>query len=269
MPLILNFHGGGGSPEGQKETSQMDKTSDEKGFIVAYPQGSGKNPRLKRRRFWNPGSGPDGMISEDPTLNSIDDYAFVNESIDILEQNLNIDSRRIYATGFSNGGILSHGLACRLSHRIAAIASVAGPYWTYEKNCKPKRPVSILHFHGTADRCAPYLGGPSQCHGKISRSKPREFRSAKDSVKIWQNINQCPSKAKIIYQKGKAICFSYGPCNKDTEVILCSIKDAGHTWPGGKAYGLPGMDVGETSKDINANEFMWNFFKKNPLPKNS
>ena len=90
-------------------------------------------------------------------INKIDDVEFTRKVLDDLATTATIDSKRVFATGMSNGGIMSYRLASELSDQIAAIAPVGGPMGT--DTCKPKRPVSVIHLHGTDDEPAPFKGG--------------------------------------------------------------------------------------------------------------
>ncbi|MDD2689073.1 MAG: hypothetical protein PHT41_02855 [Candidatus Omnitrophica bacterium] len=262
--LILNFHGGSGSPQGHRKITQMDNTSDKEGFIIAYPRGTRPDADTKKilQRFWNPGKGPAGYFNV--KISHIDDIGFVDKMLDDIESKFNIDKMRIYATGFSNGAGLTYALACNLSNRIAAIAPVGCPFWNFPESCNPQRPVSIIYFHGTSDKCAPYNGGPSGCEAGIA-SSGRVFISAQDTINIWKEKNGCSGSQEITYQRGEVTCKTYKQCNQGAEITFCEIKDGGHTWPGGLPYKLPGSDVGKTTYDISADDAMWAFFKRHTL----
>ncbi len=265
-PVVINFHGGGGSAEGHPKLTKMLEKSDRAGFIAVHPQGTGKDLKIRYKRFWNPGSGPTGPFNTNPIFAQVDDVGFVNKMLDHLESKFNIDKKRIYATGLSNGGIFTYKLACDLSHRIAAIASIGGPFWGSYENCKPSKAVSVLHFHGTSDVCAPYQGGTPHCEAGIA-SKGRIFPSIEETISVWRQINHCPMQAKVVFQKGEVTCQTFAPCDQESEVTLCTIEGGGHTWPGGLPYRIPGFEIGVTTYDINANDFMWEFFKRHPLEK--
>ncbi|KXK14629.1 MAG: phospholipase/carboxylesterase [Chloroflexi bacterium OLB14] len=148
--LVLLFHGGGGNAENQQRTSGFNELANKEGFIVAYPNGTGKFS--DKILTWNGGICC-GYASE----NQIDDVGFIRALVTELQTQYNIDSKRIYATGFSNGGIMSYRLACEASDLFAAIAPVSGTQ-NFEA-CKPSEPVSLIHFHGTDDTHLPYNGG--------------------------------------------------------------------------------------------------------------
>jgi polyhydroxybutyrate depolymerase len=244
----------------------MNEKADSADFIVVYPAGTRRdsNPDKPFKRFWNPGNGPRGpyYASSDP-ISKIDDIGFVEKILDDLESKFNIDKKRIYATGLSNGGVLTHLLACKLSHRIAAIAAVAAPFWNFPEDCNPERPIPVILFHGTADVCAPYYGGISQASSNEA-AIDRDFISAEETVYIWLKKNNCPKTPKITYKKGEVVCKTYGPGDDGVEVTLCTIEGGGHTWPGGRPYAIPGINIGKTTFDINANDAMWDFFEKHP-----
>lgn len=252
-PVVLNFHGGGGNSKLQRNASQMDSVSDRKGFITVYPQGTNKKFKLYAGYTWNAGTCC-GWAKK----NNIDDVAYTAALLDDLSKILNVDGKRVYATGVSNGAMMCYRLACELSDRIAAIAPVSGPMQMLQ--CKPKRPVPIIHFHGTKDEFVPMAGGkgPRSFRGQF-------FSSVKDTLQIWLRINGLDREKPKIIRKGDAIVERYGPTKNGMEVVLWKLEGAGHTWPGGK-FGLIGeKTLGKMNTDINASEIMWEFFQKHPL----
>jgi len=228
MPLILNFHGGGGKAEGHRRITQMNHTADKHGFIVVYPRGTKAKGKFKRKlSFWNVDPGPTGAFHEREELKNVNDVAFVNAMLNDLEGRFSIDKKKIYATGFSNGAILSHFLGCQLSERIAAIAPVSGPFWTEPVDCQLTRPIPVMSFHGDADTFAPFQGGQPSCEQGIQ--KPRNFPSVLSSVEIWREKNQCSKESRITYQNGDTTCITYDSCADDSEVTFCKIAGGGHT----------------------------------------
>ena len=148
-PVVLIFHGGGSNAEQMIRFCGLNEKADQQGFIAVYPRGTG---RFERLLTWNGGNCCGYAQS-----NKVDDVAFVRALLDDLATVANIDPKRVYATGMSNGAIMCYLLASELSDRIAAIAPVAGPMGT--EMCSPKRPVPVIHFHGTDDQFAPFNGG--------------------------------------------------------------------------------------------------------------
>jgi polyhydroxybutyrate depolymerase len=148
-PVVINFHGGGSSAAGQQAYSRMDAVADRQGFLVVYPNGTGRIADLLLT--WNAGACCGYALD-----NKVDDVGFVRAVIDDLETHASIDRARIYATGLSNGAMMSYRLAAEAPDLIAAIAPVAGALaFPFE----PKRPIPILHIHSVDDTRALYQGG--------------------------------------------------------------------------------------------------------------
>jgi polyhydroxybutyrate depolymerase len=222
-PLIVNMHGLGSNALEQEIYTAFNNVGDTAGVILAYPNGINGT--------WNVSSGT-----------GTDDVGFISALIDTLNYQYKVDLNRVYATGMSMGGFMSYRLACELSDRIAAIASVTGLQAFYP--CDPDRPVPIAHFHGTADPVVPYSGVPATISGWVSHNLCPTDPVITDLPDIDTNDN---STVTVYY---------YGPCEDSTEVILYSIINGGHTWPGASII------IGITNQDINASNEIWNFFKK-------
>lgn len=269
MPAVFVFHGGGGSPEGMVGISGMNAVADENGFIAVYPRGTRRDLGSGQyNRLWNVEEGPSGAYyNKGDVISTIDDVGFFGAMLDDLEGRFSVDANRVYLAGLSNGGMLSHLLACRYSDRIAAIAPVAGPFWNYPDECAVSRPVSVMYFHGTTDPCAPYEGGLVGCSSAAAGdTAQRVVISAEETVGIWREKDGCPEESATTYQNGGATCRTYS-CERGSEVAFCSIEGGGHTWPGGgPRQSIPGMSLGEISQDISASEEMWKFFEKHPMP---
>jgi polyhydroxybutyrate depolymerase len=139
----------------------LNEKADEAGFLAVYPNGTGE----KRSLTWN-GGNCCGYAVE----NQVDDVGFVRALLDDLEKVVTVDPSRVYATGISNGAIMAYRLASELSDRIAAVAPVAGPMGT--ATCSPRRPVSVMHFHGTDDQFAPCR----RAGGRGASSRPKSTR---------------------------------------------------------------------------------------------
>jgi polyhydroxybutyrate depolymerase len=250
-PVVLIFHGAGTNADITVPFTGLNRKSDEAGFVAVYPNGTGAGIFLT----WNAG-GRKGKFAE----NAPDDVKFVGKLLDDLGTVVNVDSKRVFATGISNGGMMCYRLAAELSDRIAAIAPVAGAMAIEE--AKPKRPVSVMHFHGKSDNMVPF-GGPNQKTPKFLT-----FKSVEESISIWRQINECPEEAKITDfpdQKNDGTTAQqkcYGPGKDEAEVILIEIENGGHTWPGEKS---PISFIGKSTLDISANDLMWEFFQKHSM----
>jgi len=237
-PVVLNFHGLSEPPDTQALFSGMSTKANTAGYLVVYPAGTG-----------NPISWNAGTCCASAAQAHVDDVGFVRALLDALSSKLCIDSHRVFATGMSNGGMLTHRLACELSDRIAAFAPVAGDL--VSSPCNPPRAVPILHFHGTADTYVPYTGSPSI-----------GFPPVPDMMAAWAARDGCAATAQDSFSNGDTHCQSWPGCSAGAEVVLCTVEGGGHTWPGG----LDVPTLGKTTTDINADDKMWEFFQKHVLP---
>lgn len=260
-PLLLVFHGGGsGKDTTPAVTCATGDVADARclnrlaalgpeRYVVVYPQGF--------LGTWNAGNccGP-------AMRNGIDDVAFVARLLDRLEADFGVDPARVYATGISNGAMLSHRLACELSDRIAAIAPVAGGIGIPDAECRPERPVPVLEFHGTADQNYPYEGGVG---GGIS---PTDFIGIPETIAGWVGRDGCsgdfdearlpdapPEDGTTVFQD------THADCRAGTEIVLDRIEGGGHTWPDGSPA-LAQAGLGIVSRDVNANQAMLDFFAR-------
>lgn len=253
FPLVLACHGGASDARMMVTFSGLNDKADEAGFLVAYPAGTGQ---LERLLTFNGGNCCGYAMT-----NKVDDVAFVRALLRDLDQNARVDSQRIYATGMSNGAIMAYRLASELSDRIAAIAPVAGPMGT--ETCSPTRPVPVLHFHGTDDQFAPFKGGKG-----LKSISQTEFFSVEHSVRAWVKANGCKEEPTVVkeptkVEEGTAIVRkTYGGGKNGAEVVLIIIEGGGHTWPGR----TPKLAfLGKSTRNISANDVMWEFFKKHPM----
>ena len=251
MPVVLALHGAGMSGKTMMAVFGFNKKADDCDFIVVYPNGSGLGGLVLT---WNAG-GVRGM--EGPWAN---DVAFIAKVLDDLSGVARIDQKRIYATGMSNGAMMCYRLAAELSDRIAAIAPVAGTMAV--DRCDPKRPVPVLHFHGTADNIIPYHG--------LAKGQPMliTVRSVPTTVETWAKIDGCPETPQVEelpckIDEMKVVKKTYGPGKQDAEVVLFVIEGGAHTWPGRHS---PVKLIGKSTLNISANDLIWDFFEKHPMP---
>jgi len=257
IPVVLCFHGGGGYPGAVRYQTDFDEIADDGRFIVVYPAGH-HNIWKDRLLFWNDGR----TAKNDPTFNDIDDVGFVSMLLDDLATFFNIDENRTYATGISNGAMMCYRLAAELPDRIATIAPVGAQRAVGEYEQMPSRPISIIHFHGIMDEWAPYYGGsPPSSFFKTDFKQP-----VPETIQSWISYNECPSEPSDTYRIGNATCVRYGPGLNNTEVVLWTLEDGGHTWPGGEKVKSEedylGVGTGPINQDISAMELIWEFFEQ-------
>lgn len=260
MPLVIALHGKGGNAESMILITRkgFNKLADKDGFLMVYPNGIGLN--------WNDGR-MDDETNDRAHRENIDDVGFISVLIDLMIKDYNIDPRRVYVTGISNGAIMSYRLACELSHKITAIAPVDGniPYLLFP-GCSPARPISVLAINNVDDPLVPFEGG--DIYGTFPRVKLGKVLSADESINFWVKRNNCSPEPVVTEepdtdpQDGTRVTRkNYSNGTDGTEVILYAIEGGGHTWPGGIQYKPVGI-IGKTCRDIDANEIIWSFFKK-------
>ncbi len=255
IPLVFAFHGFTETATAIKNYSDFDKVADTAGFAVVYANG------LQNR--WNVGYQTTAASEED-------DLGFVNAMIDYMITNASrcdsnicaeIDTSRIYACGMSNGGFFSYHLACNLSRRIAAVASVTGSMTpaTFD-TCFPTRPIAVFELHGTSDNIVPYNGG-----GQSSS------KSVSDVLDFWVNHNGCTGSSvqtnlpDVNTNDGCTVeSYQWSNCANATEVLHYKIVGGGHTWPA-MTNNLPEILVGKTNRDVHGSEEIWRFFNRHFL----
>ena len=253
VPVVLAFHGATSNARLMELFCGLSDKADQEGFLAVYPNGTGNQPNVLT---WN-GGDCCGYAKN----NQVDDVAFVHALLDDLAQVAPVDPAWIFAAGMSNGAQMVYRLAAEMADRIAAVAGVAGPMGLIE--VRPARPISVLHFHGTEDHFAPYQGGIGQrsIYGA-------NFQSVEHTVGVWVEANQCPLTPKVEFFPDKVgdgtviWCKTYGPGKEGSEVVLVVVEGGGHTWPGRPP--LPAQ-LGKSTADIDANAWIWEFFKRHPL----
>jgi polyhydroxybutyrate depolymerase len=245
---VFIIHGGLGTAQGMIPITGFNTQSDKSGFIAVYPNGSG---RLDDQFLtWN-----GGQCCGYAQQQNVDDVGFFRQLIKDLATIITVDPKRIYATGLSNGAIMSYRLACELADQIAAIAPVASTQNI--DACQPGQPVSVIHFHGTADTHAPYDGGVGSKSLTTLNHAP-----VKDTIAFWAKQNGCPAQP-VREHSEHIIHDSYAPCQQSTAIELYAIESGGYAWPGGEAW-WEGAD--QPTQEISATALIWEFFAAHPNP---
>lgn len=234
--LVISLHGAGGWPALQRDLSRWNELADREGFIVVYPAGRDTaGPRIWR------------MTGEH-------DPQYIADLIDKLSVEHNIDRRRIYANGLSNGGGMSFALSCRMPDRFAAIGMVGAALLLPPTWCKSTEAMPMIGIHGLRDTMAPYHGGPSWIAPAFAPFLP--FGAA------WARRNRCAAGAQDVELRDGVTRREYKQCANDAAVVLYTLRDGGHTWPGGAE--LPEWFAGKTIHDFDATAEMWRFFEQHP-----
>jgi polyhydroxybutyrate depolymerase len=248
LPVVLNLHGGGGNAKIARVQSQMDRTSNQYGFIVVYPEGTSS---IDKYYTWNA-----GICCAYSVVKNIDDVGFIKTLIDELPQQFAIDSKRVYATGMSNGGMMAYRLACEIPDKVAAVSSVACSMGV--KGPSPSRPVPIMEIHGMKDPNAPYYGGVGA--NAISKVQHRPVREV---IAWWCSVNRCQTRPTGTITAADYTMENYDPGagRPGAPVILYSLLEGGHTWPGGIDV-TPNSGTGKHIASFNSNVVMWEFFRQ-------
>lgn len=237
-PLVFNFHGYTSNNTEQMGYGDFRPIADTAGFLIVHPMGT-LDPNTSQP-YWNANWG-----------GTVDDIGFTEALIDSIAAEYSINEDRIYSTGMSNGGFMSYTLACELSNKFAAIASVTGTMNVNQNNtCNAQHPTPVMEIHGTSDPTVPYNGNTTMM--------------PTDSVfNYWVDFNNCTGPllntqiADINLFDGSTVThLLYKGGDNGVEVELYKINNGGHTWPG--AY----FGFANTNYDIDASLKIWEFFAK-------
>ena len=222
LPLLVALHGGFGRGVQFEENSGFDGLAEANQFIVVYPDGISIVGNVDSR-VWN-GGGCCGPAQQEKQ--NVDDVTFISMLIDHLASTQPVDRNRVYATGHSNGAIMSYRLACELSDKIAGIAVQAGTLFV--EKCTPTRPVSVLEIHGDADENVPINGGQGKGFSKA------DFPSPLVGVKKLAAHDRCPPDARGTQDPANADVTTqiWQPCDAGTAVEFITVHSANHAWMG-------------------------------------
>lgn len=243
-PLVIMLHGYSASGVLEEAYFQLTATSDAQTFLYAYPDGT-KDPQ--NNLFWN----ADDACCDFYSI-AVDDVAYVNAIIDDVSSKYDVDPKRIFVVGHSNGAFMSHRLACDSSDRIAAIASLAGAVWDDPSRCNPSSKISVLDIHGNADSTISYDGGVVAGGGTY----PSELQT----MSTWAAKNGCSGALTPTGQTydvdstlpgNETVESAYAGCPSGVDVKLWTIQGGAH---------IPGLNTPTWG------ELIWSFFKAHPKP---
>jgi polyhydroxybutyrate depolymerase len=240
VPLVINIHGLGSNANEQMVYGNFTAIADTANFIVVHPNGTEDG---QGQTFWNSFSSL-----------GVDDVGFISAMIDHVSSQYNIDENCIYSTGMSNGGFMSYYLACNLSERIAAIASVTGSMVIgLPESCNAQHPTPVMEIHGTSDGVVPY-------NGSII-SEP-----INDVVDFWVSYNNCNPVAEfsevpniVSSDNCTAEHYVFTDGILGSSVELYKVIDGDHSWPGAI------ININVTNMDFSASTEIWRFFRKYKL----
>lgn len=249
LPLVLVLHGGGGNAAITEAMTGFTAKARREGFIVVYPQGSGR--RADILLTWNA-----GHCCGYAMQHGIDDIGFIDALLDTLEARYPVDPRRIYVTGMSNGGMMAHRLGIELADRIAAIAPVVATVFGEERT--PQSPVSALMINGALDEHVRVQGGPPG--GRFSRAwDGTPTRPVLQQARFWATADHCQAPPRF-ESAAPLEHWSYA-CPAGRAVELYVVGDSGHAWPGGRRGNRRGDSP---SRSLDATSIIWQFFAAHP-----
>ncbi len=268
LPVVLNFHGGGGHATQQQEYTELDTVADREGFYTVYPNGTGR--MSSHFLTWNAGNCC-GYAKD----HKIDDVGFSQALLSHLSTVVPIDHTRIYATGLSNGAMMAYRLAAEASDLVAAIAPVAGSMMV--STFAPSHAVPVMHVHSLDDPRAPYEGGEGAPFPLTNRRVTHP--PVESQLHRWVERNQCqvpPQSGPVLYQTSSgfqrhqsAQKIQFTPCRTGADIVLWQLRGAGHVWPGGAPTPFQRF-LGPPTNTIQINEEIWKFFSRyTRSPRNS
>jgi polyhydroxybutyrate depolymerase len=241
--LVLAFHGGGSSAAQLQRVTGLDTLADREHFIVAYPEAF--------ERSW-----ADGRNETSAEKQGVDDVGFAKAVIADIAMRHSIDGSRVFATGLSNGAILTHRLGCEAAETFAAIAPVIGAMAkNTSASCRPRRPLPIVAIQGRNDPSVHFEGN-------------EHFLSSRATEETWRSLNGCVSAVAstplpVLVKDGTSVeRRSYAGCRERADVVWYEIEGGGHRWPPETVSDARSQaENGVSSQNLNASEVIWAFFK--------
>jgi polyhydroxybutyrate depolymerase len=259
LPLVLMFHGGGGTAEGVSWDTGWDDLAERECFLAAFPNGFPSDPNnppsfRENPQLWNDGSGRFNR--------EVDDIGFIEAMLADIIDTYPVDPGRIYAAGFSNGASMAFRVGIEMQYIFSAIAPVAGALW-YE-DIELSSPVSLLYMTGTADPLNPIDGGvPKLAVGNREPGGEKAKPAVINHVLTWTEALDCDPDDQILVDEGILLTTVYKECAGGSEVQYLTLEGIGHHWPGGK-FMLPESLMGKRTNEVEATQIIWDFFLAHP-----
>lgn len=253
--LVVCLHGGDDTPEDFMRITkrEFNKLSEHNNFVVAYPEALNK--------YWNDGREDSISLSH---YDEIDDVGFIDKTIQYAIDSFRVEPERIFVTGLSDGGLMAFRLACELPGKINGIATVAASISLDQLvECTVDTTLSIMAINGTRDPILPYEGGQMM----VDEMEKGSMLPIEDAIEFLLKKNNCGEKVthrdisnRDTYDETRSEKFIYSDCANGNKVVLIKVNNGGHTWPGGRQYEGQ-RNIGKTSKDFEATDEIWKFFK--------
>jgi len=210
VPLMFNFHGFGGTASGHMQDADMRSLAESETFILVYPQGT----EIGGSSHWNP------SLPSDDNKSDADDLGFIETLINALASEYSIDTKRVYACGYSNGGMMSYGLANYKSELIAAVGSVSGAMLDLGTSAPTSHPMPVIHLHGTNDGVIPYAGNTY-------------YNSAQSVVDYWVGFNNTSTSPTQNTETSGSVTIEYSLYDQGdngASVELYKYVNEDHVW---------------------------------------
>jgi polyhydroxybutyrate depolymerase len=237
VPLVLVLSGGGDTDSDMVQITQFDPVAQSEKFLVAYPEGFEES--------WDAGFCCAGAFTH-----HVDDVAFLQALISLIEASYPVSAAQVYLVGASNGAIMAYYFACHEAALVAGVGSVAGAMPI--DSCHPSRPVPVLEIHGTADPSLPYLGGKVEPPGAdATRAAPATMAV----MRRWATLDGCDPLPKVRHAP-PVTTYTWSPCRQGTLVQLVAVSGASHVWF------APGF--GPLDGAVDATGLIWHFFSSLP-----
>lgn len=259
LPLVVDFHGLAEGADVHAEMTQLGPLGVEEGFVTVFPHGTGEPVA------WN----------AEVEVAANDDLAFVTALLDRLEEEQCIDTARVYATGLSNGAMMTSAVACTMADRFAAVAPVAGI--ALPESCTPTRPVPVLTIHGTADPILLFnggvntealdaaLGGGDEETTSTTVAADLDGEGYPATVREWARLNGCEDSSQDDRVSDEVLRRTFD-CSDNAPVEFIIVEGGGHSWPGSEfSQSIEGI-VGPTTFDVEGSQEIWEFFSQFTLP---
>jgi polyhydroxybutyrate depolymerase len=256
-PLVVVFHGAGGNGKDYLTKNGWAALSEQKGFVVAAPDGLPALPRLPANFRINPRLWNSGQLNANSLRAKINDIVFVRALLDDVAQRTSVDKNRIYATGHSNGAGMTFKIGADLSSLFAGIATVMG--LNTSEGAHPTKALPTLMLIGTRDPLNPLAGGERQLPWGKSTVPPISH-----GIQAWSQSLNCTTPAVQERDDDQVTIERFKRCRDGASYTIWYLKGQGHAWPGGQDSGLPESVMGPNITRVKATDLIWQFFSSLP-----
>ena len=220
--LVIGLHGYTSHSAELESYFRLVPHAEQRGFLYAMPDGTTDQ---RGDQFWNATNACCDVYGS-----GVDDSTYLSNVIKRVKESYSVDSERVFFIGHSNGGYMSHRMACEHADEVTAIASLAGVPWADPSRCRPSRPVSVLQIHGTADETVNYRGG--------AFGPNTTYPGAEATVAQWRDLNGCSEVADTstppmdlddtIDGAETTITVYADACRGGSRVVLWSMQGSSH-----------------------------------------